>query len=161
MSSEITPPTSAFERYAASSAEAYERYFVPHIGAPVAHRLLESAGVREGRVVIAGDPISAGRAYAAFDYLGLGDDATLLDGGPTALLSDGSKSSATTTASAQSGANASTSDDAGSLDIDVRDAIGRSWQLSTIQCDFNHPERFELEFTGPWPPYHFSDIDDG
>ena len=27
------------------------------------------------------------------------------------------------------------------IDIDVRDAIGRKWQLSTIQCDFNHPER--------------------
>ena len=35
------------------------------------------------------------------------------------------------------------------IDIDVRDAIGRSWQLSTIQCDFNHPDRFELEYIGP------------
>jgi threonyl-tRNA synthetase len=34
------------------------------------------------------------------------------------------------------------------IDIDVRDAIGRSWQLSTIQYDFNEPERFELEYTG-------------
>jgi threonyl-tRNA synthetase len=34
------------------------------------------------------------------------------------------------------------------IDVDVRDAIGRSWQLSTIQCDFNHPERFELEYVG-------------
>jgi threonyl-tRNA synthetase len=34
------------------------------------------------------------------------------------------------------------------IDIDVRDAIGRSWQLSTIQVDFNHPERFELEYVG-------------
>jgi threonyl-tRNA synthetase len=34
------------------------------------------------------------------------------------------------------------------IDFDVRDAIGRSWQLSTIQCDFNHPERFELEYVG-------------
>jgi threonyl-tRNA synthetase len=32
------------------------------------------------------------------------------------------------------------------IDIDVRDAIGRTWQLSTIQCDFNSPERFGLEF---------------
>jgi threonyl-tRNA synthetase len=32
------------------------------------------------------------------------------------------------------------------IDIDVRDAIGRTWQLSTIQCDFNLPERFELEY---------------
>jgi threonyl-tRNA synthetase len=30
----------------------------------------------------------------------------------------------------------------------VRDAIGRSWQLSTIQVDFNHPERFGLEYVG-------------
>jgi threonyl-tRNA synthetase len=34
------------------------------------------------------------------------------------------------------------------IDIDVRDAIGRSWQLSTIQCDFNLPERFGLEYVG-------------
>jgi threonyl-tRNA synthetase len=34
------------------------------------------------------------------------------------------------------------------IDIDVRDAIGRTWQLSTIQCDFNHPARFDLEYVG-------------
>jgi threonyl-tRNA synthetase len=34
------------------------------------------------------------------------------------------------------------------IDIDVKDAIGRRWQLSTIQYDFNHPERFELEYVG-------------
>ncbi len=34
------------------------------------------------------------------------------------------------------------------IDIDVRDAIGRTWQLSTIQCDFNHPERFDLHYVG-------------
>src|SRR5207302_687075 len=33
--------------------------------------------------------------------------------------------------------------------IDVRDAIGRLWQLGTIQLDFNHPERFDLEYIGP------------
>ncbi|MGH1491697.1 MAG: His/Gly/Thr/Pro-type tRNA ligase C-terminal domain-containing protein, partial [Acidimicrobiales bacterium] len=32
------------------------------------------------------------------------------------------------------------------IDIDVRDAIGRSWQLSTIQADFNLPDRFDLEY---------------
>ena len=31
----------------------------------------------------------------------------------------------------------------------VRDAIGRKWQLSTIQADFNLPERFGLEYVGP------------
>ena len=34
------------------------------------------------------------------------------------------------------------------IDIDVRDAIGRSWQLSTIQYDFNLPEQFDLEYVG-------------
>jgi threonyl-tRNA synthetase len=34
------------------------------------------------------------------------------------------------------------------IDVDVKDAIGRRWQLSTIQCDFNHPERFDLEYVG-------------
>lgn len=32
------------------------------------------------------------------------------------------------------------------IDIDVGDAIGRSWQLSTVQLDFNLPERFDLEY---------------
>jgi len=30
----------------------------------------------------------------------------------------------------------------------VRDAIGRKWQLGTVQIDYNLPERFELEYTG-------------
>ncbi len=32
------------------------------------------------------------------------------------------------------------------LDFMFKDCIGREWQLSTIQCDFNLPERFELEY---------------
>lgn len=32
------------------------------------------------------------------------------------------------------------------IDIKIRDAIGRTWQCSTIQCDFNLPERFDLEY---------------
>lgn len=32
------------------------------------------------------------------------------------------------------------------LDFMFKDAIGREWQLATIQCDFNLPERFELEY---------------
>jgi len=32
------------------------------------------------------------------------------------------------------------------IDIDIKDAIGRTWQLSTIQCDFNLPDRFDLEY---------------
>lgn len=34
------------------------------------------------------------------------------------------------------------------LDFMVRDAIGRKWQLGTIQVDYNLPERFKLEYTG-------------
>ncbi len=34
------------------------------------------------------------------------------------------------------------------LDIKVRDAIGREWQLSTVQVDFNLPERFALTYVG-------------
>lgn len=32
------------------------------------------------------------------------------------------------------------------IDLKIRDAIGRQWQCSTVQCDFNLPERFELEY---------------
>ena len=32
------------------------------------------------------------------------------------------------------------------LDFMVRDALGRKWQLGTIQVDYNLPERFELEY---------------
>ncbi|TWH63436.1 threonyl-tRNA synthetase [Rhodococcus rhodochrous J38] len=34
------------------------------------------------------------------------------------------------------------------ISVQVKDALGRSWQMSTIQLDFNLPERFELEYTG-------------
>ncbi|MEE2697004.1 MAG: threonine--tRNA ligase, partial [Actinomycetota bacterium] len=34
------------------------------------------------------------------------------------------------------------------IDVDVTDAIGRPWQLSTLQLDFNLPERFGLEYVG-------------
>ena len=34
------------------------------------------------------------------------------------------------------------------IDVDVTDAIGRPWQLSTLQLDFNLPERFGLEYIG-------------
>ncbi|WP_062526874.1 threonine--tRNA ligase [Demequina rhizosphaerae] len=35
------------------------------------------------------------------------------------------------------------------ISVQTRDAIGRTWQMSTIQLDFNLPERFELEYTAP------------
>lgn len=47
--------------------------------------MLEAAGVGGDRIVIVGEPIPAGRAFAALDYLGLGDRAALLDGGAAAL----------------------------------------------------------------------------
>jgi len=34
------------------------------------------------------------------------------------------------------------------ISVQVRDALGRSWQMSTIQLDFIMPDRFELEYTG-------------
>jgi len=43
------------------------------------------------------------------------------------------------------------------IDLKVQDAIGREWQLSTIQFDFNEPERFDLTYIGedgqPHRPY--------
>ena len=35
------------------------------------------------------------------------------------------------------------------ISVQVKDALGRTWQMSTIQLDFNFPERFELEYTAP------------
>ena len=35
------------------------------------------------------------------------------------------------------------------ISVQARDALGRSWQMSTIQVDFNFPESFELEYTAP------------
>jgi threonyl-tRNA synthetase len=33
------------------------------------------------------------------------------------------------------------------IDFKMKDALGREWQTSTVQCDFNLPERFDLHFT--------------
>ncbi|WP_448851927.1 threonine--tRNA ligase [Corynebacterium sp. 335C] len=35
------------------------------------------------------------------------------------------------------------------ISVQARDAIGRTWQMSTVQLDFNLPDRFELEYTAP------------
>ena len=35
------------------------------------------------------------------------------------------------------------------IDIKVKDSIGREWQLTTIQLDFNQPENFEMDYVGP------------
>jgi threonyl-tRNA synthetase len=34
------------------------------------------------------------------------------------------------------------------IDIKIQDSLGRSWQCSTVQVDFNNPERFEMEYIG-------------
>ncbi len=34
------------------------------------------------------------------------------------------------------------------IDIKIKDALGRSWQCSTVQIDFNNPERFEMQYIG-------------
>ncbi|NIT34875.1 MAG: threonine--tRNA ligase, partial [Xanthomonadales bacterium] len=34
------------------------------------------------------------------------------------------------------------------IDIQVRDALGRNWQLGTVQLDYQMPERFDLEYVG-------------
>src|SRR5262249_56973400 len=34
------------------------------------------------------------------------------------------------------------------IDIKIKDALGRSWQCSTVQVDFNNPERFGLSYIG-------------
>ena len=51
------------------------------------------------------------------------------------------------------------------IDLKVKDAIGREWQLSTIQFDFNEPERFDLTYIGedgqPHRPYHDPPRPDG
>jgi threonyl-tRNA synthetase len=33
------------------------------------------------------------------------------------------------------------------IDFKVKDSLGREWQMSTVQCDFNLPERFDIHFT--------------
>ena len=40
------------------------------------------------------------------------------------------------------------------IDIKIKDVLGRSWQCSTIQVDFNNPERFKLAYTGEDGKYH-------
>ncbi len=35
------------------------------------------------------------------------------------------------------------------IDLDLRDALGREWQMTTIQFDFNLPDRFDLKYVGP------------
>jgi threonyl-tRNA synthetase len=40
------------------------------------------------------------------------------------------------------------------IDIKIKDVLGRSWQCSTVQVDFNNPERFDLTYTGEDGKHH-------
>jgi threonyl-tRNA synthetase len=40
------------------------------------------------------------------------------------------------------------------IDIKIRDSLGRSWQCSTVQVDFNNPERFDLKYVGSDGSHH-------
>jgi threonyl-tRNA synthetase len=40
------------------------------------------------------------------------------------------------------------------IDIKIKDSLGRSWQCSTVQVDFNNPEAFELKYVGTDGGYH-------
>lgn len=74
-------------------------------------RQLEEAGVRGERLVIVGEPIPAGRAWAALDYLGLGDRAALFDGVSSDV--DATRSSGASDVQAE--------EDDTALETDVRD----------------------------------------
>lgn len=119
--STIRPAGHAGAVFVPMSAFSVERDGIPNeFPAPDSiARMLEDAGVRDGRVVIVGEPIPAGRAYAAFDYLGLGDQAALLDGGLPALQSPATPQTGSDTAAMRTGSAASSGADG--LDIDVRD----------------------------------------
>lgn len=87
--STVLPAESGGELFVPLSTFSVERDGVPNEFPPAAEMaaLLEAAGLGAGPLVIVGDPIPAGRAWTALDYLGLGDRAALLDGGLAAYPS--------------------------------------------------------------------------
>lgn len=105
---------------------------------------LEAAGVRGDRFLIVGEPIPAGRAYAAFDYLGLGDRASLLDGGLAVL-------GVTPAAVA-----AAPREEAAELDVDPRDdmIVDAQWvharldEPNVVILDARPPAEFSGETPG-------------
>ncbi|HUG39489.1 MAG TPA: rhodanese-like domain-containing protein [Longimicrobiales bacterium] len=106
---------------------------------------LEAAGIRGGRILIVGAPIPAGRAYAAFDYLGLGDRAALLEGGPAALA-----------ATPAADRRTAPGEDAAELDVDVRDdmIVDAGWvhdrldDPNVVILDARPPAEFSGETPG-------------
>jgi len=113
--------------------------------------LLHAAGVRNGRIVIVGEPIPAGRAFAAFDYLGLADDVSLYDGGIAALRERMDTAPDATDTSAAPAATG----DAASLETDVREdmIVDAEW----VHARLNDPQvaildaRPPAEYTGETP----------
>lgn len=113
--------------------------------------LLHAAGVRNGRIVIVGEPIPAGRAFTAFDYLGLADDVSLYDGGIAALRERMDTAPDATDTSAAPAATG----DAASLETDVREdmIVDAEW----VHARLNDPQvaildaRPPAEYTGETP----------
>src|SRR5690606_23024910 len=105
--------------------------------------LLHAAGVRNGRIVIVGEPIPAGRAFAAFDYLGLADDVSLYDGGIAALRERMDTAPDATDTSAAPAATG----DAASLETDVREdmIVDAEW----VHARLNDPQVAILDARPP------------
>lgn len=147
--STVRPAEYATAVFAASSMFGVDRDGIPNEFPPADSlaAMLEAAGVSGNRFVIVGDPIPAGRAYAAFDYLGLGDGTALLNGGAGALAPADSGTVAP--------ARPSSADGARGLDIDVRDdmIVDAEW----VHARLNDPDvaildaRPPAEFTGATP----------
>lgn len=124
-------------------------------------RQLEAAGVRGERFVIVGAPIPAGRAWAALDYLGLGDRAALFEGGasPGDLASAGAAGeaedrAAMTENAPERGAEAGAA--GAGLAIEVRDdmIVDAEWvrerldDPSVVILDARPPEQFSGDTPG-------------
>ena len=111
--------------------------------------LLRDAGLGAGDVVIVGEPIPAGRAWAALDYLGLGDRASILDGGPSAL--DGGAGAASDTTPARV-----SMEEGGEMETDVRDdmIVDAEWVQERLEdpnvaiLDARPPAEFSGETPG-------------
>lgn len=127
--------------------------------------LLSRAGVRNGNIVIVGEPIPAGRAFAAFDYLGMADEVALYDGGIAALRRAGSDTAASGADSATtaddnvagdtSAAEAQRPATSASLETDVREdmIVDADW----VNARLNDPDvaildaRPPTEYSGETP----------
>ena len=112
--STVRPDDHARSVFVPLSTFSVERDGIPNEFPPAdsMETMLEAAGIGSERVIIVGEPIPAGRAWAALDYLGLGERAALLDGGPAALAAAPSTDPA-------GGATAPAPDRAAGADLDA------------------------------------------